>query len=283
MTTNLSARRRRVSLSTILQVLTCSVVALFVLIPLASTAINGLKTNGQLMTEPFSLPDPIYWANYQTILTSPNFWRQLTNSGVVMLATVLLTVLVASLAAFVIARYNFVGRTLVFNFFTLGMLFPLTVAILPLYVLIRQLGLVDSLWGVILPQVAFGLPVNILILRDYFKAIPVEMEEAAAIDGCGPVGFFWRVLLPLSRPVLAAVSMLVMVGSWNSFLLPLLVLNSEKSWTLPLGVMQFQGQYSSDWALVMAFVTISIMPAILFYLLAERHLVAGLTAGSVKG
>jgi len=163
------------------------------------------------------------------------------------------------------------------------MLFPLTVATLPLYILLRQLGLIDSLWGVILPQAAFGLPMNILILRDYFRAIPVELEEAAAIDGCTALGFYWRVLTPLSRPALAAVSMLAMVSSWNGFLLPLLVLNDDRLWTLPLGVMQFQGQYSTNLALVMAFVTLSMLPAIVFYLFAERHLIAGLTAGSVKG
>lgn len=283
MGTTRTLHRLRVALAVWVRVLVCAAVASLVLIPLVSTALGGLKSNGQLMTQPFALPSPPNWSNYTSILSNPAFWRQMMNSTVVMLATVVLTVLVASMAAFVLARYQFVGRTLTLNFFTLGLLFPLTVAMLPLYVLIRQLGLIDSLLGVVLPQVAFGLPGNILILRDYFRAVPVELEEAAAIDGCTPAGFYWRVLLPLARPALAAVSMLIMVGSWNGFLLPLLVLNKAEKWTLPLGVMQFQGQYGTDWALVMAFVTISMLPAIVFYLFAERHLVAGLTAGAVKG
>jgi len=157
------------------------------------------------------------------------------------------------------------------------------VAILPLYITLRQANLVDSLWGVILPQVAFGLPGNILILRGFFATIPQELEEAAAIDGCTSVGFFVRVLLPLMRPALAAVVVLTMVYSWNDFFLPLLVLNSEKLYTLPLGIMQFQGQFGTNWAAVLAFISLSLVPTIIFYLLAERQIIAGLTAGAVKG
>ena len=149
--------------------------------------------------------------------------------------------------AFVFARMTFRGRDLLFNFFTLGLLFPIAVAILPLYITLRQANLVDSLWGIILPQVAFGLPGSILILRGFFATVPRELDEAAAIDGCSPVGFFVRVLLPLMRPALAAVAVLTMVGSWNNFFLPLLVLNSEPLYTLPLGIMQFQGQFGTDW------------------------------------
>ncbi len=156
-------------------------------------------------------------------------------------------------------------------------------AILPLYITLRQANLVDSLWGVILPQVAFGLPGNILFLRGFFATIPQELEEAAAIDGCTSVGFFVRVLLPLMRPALAAVVVLTMVYSWNDFFLPLLVLNSEKLYTLPLGIMQFQGQFGTNWAAVLAFISLSLVPTIIFYLLAERQIIAGLTAGAVKG
>jgi raffinose/stachyose/melibiose transport system permease protein len=136
---------------------------------------------------------------------------------------------------------------------------------------------------VIVPQVAFGLPGNILILRGFFASIPPELDEAAAIDGCSPAGFFTRVLLPLMRPALAAVAVLTMVGSWNAFFLPLLVLNSEQLYTLPLGIMQFQGQFGTDWGRVLAFVTLSLVPTIGFYLLAERQIITGLTAGAVKG
>ncbi len=192
-------------------------------------------------------------------------------------------VVLASMAAFVFARMPFRGRELLFNFFTLGLLFPIAVAILPLYITLRQAGLVDTLWGIILPQIAFGLPGNILILRGFFATVPRELDEAAAIDGCSPIGFFVRVLLPLMRPALAAVVVLTMVASWNNFFLPLLVLNTEQLYTLPLGIMQFQGQFGTDWGRVLAFVSLALVPTIGFYLLAERQIIAGLTAGAVKG
>ena len=124
----------------------------------------------------------------------------------------------------------------------------------------------------------------LLLLRSFFRrAVPIEVEEAAYIDGCGIVGFFVRIMLPLGRPAIAAVSVLTAVSSWNAYFLPLLVLNDQTKWTLPLGITQFQGQHGSDWGPIMAFVTLSMIPTIVFYLIAERHLVSGLTAGAVKG
>jgi len=142
---------------------------------------------------------------------------------------------------------------------------------------------VDTLWGLIVPQVAFGLPGSILILRNFFVNVPKELEEAAALDGITTIGFFWRIMLPLVRPALAAVVVLAMVGSWNAFFLPLLVLNNTSLWTLPLGIMQFQGQYGSDWSKILAFVSLALVPTIAFYLIAEKQIVTGLTAGAVKG
>lgn len=262
----------------------CAVVAAIVLIPMLATALGGLRSTGELLTEPFSIPKTLRWENYGRVLGAGSpFWGELVNSLLAVAGTLVVLLVTASLAAFVLARISFPGRELVFNLFLFGLLFPLTVAVLPLYITIRQLGLLDTLWGVILPQVAFALPATILILRNFFRAIPQELEDAATIDGASTLSFFWRVLLPLSRPALAVVSMLAAVASWNNFLLPLLVLTTDTQWTLPLGALQFQQQYSTDWAAVLAFVTISMIPAIVIYLLAERQIVAGLTAGAVKG
>lgn len=262
----------------------CSIVAAIVLIPLLTTAVGGLRTSGELLTQPFSIPKTLHWENFGTILSRQSpFWGELVNSLLAVTGTLVLLLSTASPAAFVLARISFPGREVVFNLFLFGLLFPLTVAVLPLYISIRQLGLLDSLWGVILPQAAFALPTTILILRNFFRAVPQELEDAAKIDGASTLGFFLRVLLPLSRPALAVVSMLAAVASWNNFLLPLLVLTDDTKWTLPMGALQFQQQYSTDWALVLAFVTIAMIPAIAIYLLAERQIVAGLTAGAVKG
>jgi len=257
--------------------------ALVVLIPIAMTVVGGFKTTGDLYVAPLSLPAEWQFAHYTDILAGEAFWRLLRNSLVITLATAVCVVALASMPAFAFSRMQFRGREVLFNFFTLGLIFPASVAILPLYITIRQLGLVDSHLGVILPQVAFGLPGNILVLRSFFSAIPKEIEDAASIDGCSTLGFFWRILLPLVRPALAAVAVLTMVGSWNAFFLPLLVLNSEQLWPLPLGIMQCQGQFGTDWAKVLAFVSLALIPTIIFYLLAERQIISGLTSGAVKG
>jgi len=262
----------------------CCVVATIVLIPLLVTFSGGLRTNGELLNAPFSIPTTLHWENFGRILGSGSpFWPEIVNSLLTVAGTVILLLAAACPAAFVLARISFRGREVIFNVFLFGLLFPLTVAVLPLYITIRQLGLLDSLWGIILPQVAFALPTTILILRNFFRAIPAELEDAATVDGASRPIFFWSVLLPLARPAISVVSMLAVVGSWNSFLLPLLVLTDESQWTLPLGATQFQQQHAYDWASVLAFITLAMIPAIVIYLLAERQIVAGLTAGAVKG
>ncbi len=266
-----------------LRYLVCGVVAFFVLVPIVIAIIGGFKTTGELTSSPFSLPAIWRWGNYTTILSQSAFWQSVTNSLITTLVTVGVLLALACPAAFIFARLPFRGRETIFAILLLGLLFPVTMAILPLYITLRSLGLVDNLAGLILPQVAFGLPITILILRNFFQAVPQELEDATYIDGGSPMTFFWRILIPLARPSLAVVSMLTMVGSWNNFLLPLLVLNNNNLWTIPLGIMQFQGEHSIEWALVMAYISLTIVPAIIFYLFAERYLIAGLTTGAVKG
>ena len=265
------------------QYLVLSIVTLIILVPIVIMVFGALKTRGEMFTHPYTPPIPPHWENFGQILTTPSFWTMLRNSLIVMLATTFGVVAASSLAAFVFARMHFRGKELAFNFLTLGLMFPITVAIMPVYLVIRQMHLIDSLAAVILVQIAFGIAGNTLILRGFFLSIPVELQDAASIDGCSTFGFFWRILLPLAKPALAAVAALTMIVSWNDLLTPLVLLNSDSLWTLPLGTMQFQGQYSSDLALTAAFVTLSALPAILFYIFAERQIVAGLTAGALKG
>ena len=260
-----------------------SLMVVFVLVPVVILVFGALKTRGELLAHPYTFPTPMRWGNMGGILTTPAFWQMLRNSLFVMVIVTLAVVIVCSLAAFVFARMEFRAKGLAFNLFTLGLMFPINVAILPVYLVLRQMDLIDNLWGVIIVQTAFQLSGNILILRGFFTAIPIELQDAAYIDGCTSFGFFWRILLPLARPALSAVAALTMIVSWNDFLVPLVVLNSDKFWTLPLGTMQFQGQYGSDLALVSAFITLSAIPTIIFYIFAERQIVSGLTAGAVKG
>ncbi|MFN8381539.1 MAG: carbohydrate ABC transporter permease [Anaerolineales bacterium] len=269
----------------VLQYFILSVIVVIVFIPIVMLVFGALKTRGELLSHPYALPIPPRWENITLILGKPSysFWPMLRNSLLVMFSTTFGVVIMCSLAAFVFARMEFRGKGWAFNLFTLGLMFPINVAILPVYFVLRQMGLIDNLWGVIIVQTAFQLSGNIMILRGFFTAVPSELQDAAYIDGCTAFGFFWRVLLPLARPALAAVAALTMIMSWNDLLIPLVILNSDKLWTLPLGTMQFQGQYGQDLSLVSAFVAISALPTILFYLLAERQIVSGLTAGAVKG
>lgn len=269
--------------SRIIQYFILTLIVIVVFVPVVMIVIGGLKTRGELMTHPYTLPIPPHWENYQKILGQPVFWTMLRNSLVVMLATTAGVVFICSLAAFVFARMRFRGKGLVFNLFTLGLMFPINVAILPVYLVLRQMNMTNQLLGVIIVQTAFQLSGNIMILRGFFTAIPAELQDAAYIDGCTTFGFFWRILLPLARPALSAVAALTMIVSWNDLLVPLVVLDKDTLWTLPLGTMQFQGQYGQDLALVAAFVTLSAVPTIIFYLLAERQIVSGLTAGALKG
>jgi len=260
-----------------------SIVVVIIFVPIVILIFGSLKTRGEMYSQPYTIPNPPRWENYIKILSQPSFWTMLRNSLVVMVVVTAGVVIISSLAAFVFARTEFRGKRLAFNFLILGIMFPINVAILPVYLVLRQVGLLNNLWGVIVVQTAFLLSGNILILRGFFAAIPAELEAAAYIDGCTTFGFFWRILLPLARPALAAVAALTMVVSWNDLLVPLVVIDKDKLWTLPLGTMQFQGQYGQDLALVAAFVTLSAVPALIFYLLAERQIVSGLTAGAIKG
>lgn len=254
-----------------------------VLAPVVTAVLGGFKNTGELFQSPFGLPQVFRWENYTDILVNSSFWQQLANSSIIVVGTTTLTVTFSSLLAFLFSRLDFPGRDLLFNFFTLGLLFPITIAFLPVYITVRQLGLLDSYFGVILPLVAFGIPGSTLILRGFFRAIPIELEDAAYIDGCDILGFFWHILLPLARPAIGAVLVLQTIVAWNEYFLPLLVLNDENKWPLTLGIMQFQGQFATDWGRVMAFVSLLIVPAALFYLLTQRYIVTGLTGGEIKG
>jgi raffinose/stachyose/melibiose transport system permease protein len=245
--------------------------------------IGGFKSSGDLRTNAIGLPKVWVAANYLSILTDSGFWRMLWNSAFITFFTVFCTLLVSSMAAFTLAHVRFAGKRWIANYLALGLTFPFPTAVLPVFIRVRDLGLLDTYWGVILPQVAFNLGFSIVLLRGFFSEIPKELFEAAFMDGCSYTKMFWKITLPLSRPILATVGVLSLVGSWNSFLLPLVMINSDAIYPWPLGIMQYQGQYSTDWGRVLAFVTLTMTPAIFFYLLAQKHVIAGLTSGAVKG
>jgi len=250
--------------------------------PVIYVILNGFRTTAQINADPGGLPDPWVFEKYLAVFQNPNFWTQILNSTIVAGLTTAGVVVVGVMAAFVIARYEFWGRTLLYSVFTAGLLFPLTVAVLPLFTMLRTFGLLGNLSAVIAPQIAFAIPTTIIILVPFLRAIPAELEDAAMIDGASRFGFFWRVLLPLSWPGLVTVGVLAFVASWNAYLLPLLLLGNPATATLPVGVQYFSTAYSQDTAGVLAFTSVAMIPALLFFTLAQRRIVGGLT-GAVKG
>ena len=250
--------------------------------PVLYIILGGFRTNAQITTDPSGFPGPWEIGNYTVVLQSPIFWEQVGNSVIVALFTSLGVVTLGLMASYVLARYQFSGRGAMYSLFAAGLMFPITVAITPLYIMIRDLGLTNSLGGVILPQIGFGLPTTIIILVPFLRAIPKELEEAAAMDGASRLGFFFRMVVQLSLPGVVTVGILAFIASWNSYLLPLFILNDESSYTLPLGVQSFASQYSVDTARVLAFTSLSMVPALVFFLIFQKRIVGGLT-GAVKG
>jgi raffinose/stachyose/melibiose transport system permease protein len=273
-------RRRRLRHAVIYAI--AFVLSAIVLVPLIYVVLGGFRTTGQVAADPVALPDPWVTSNYTEILGSELFWRQVGNSILIAAIATVVVVACGALAAYALSRFEFRGRESLYTLFTLGLLFPVSVGILPLYLLLRQLGLLDTALGIALPEAAFGLPITIVILRPFMRAIPAELEDAAAIDGCSRFGFFWRILVPLSRPALITVAILAVVTSWNMFLLPLVVLNDQSEWTLPLGVSAYSTEYTQDTARVLAFTALSMVPALAFFVFAGRRIVGGFS-GAVKG
>src|SRR3954447_18050621 len=250
--------------------------------PVLYIVLGGFRTNSQITANPSGLPHPWVFSNYAEVLASPTFWRQVANSTFAALLTTVGVVVLGVMASYVLARYQFGLRGAMYALFAAGLMFPMTVAITPLYILVKNLGLTNSLAGVILPQIAFGLPTTIIILVPFLQAIPKEIEEAASIDRCSRLGLFWRMVLPLSVPGVITTGILAFIASWNSYLLPLFILNQQNSFTLPLGVQSFASQYSVDTAKVLAFTSLSMIPALIFFSLFQRRIVGGLT-GAIKG
>lgn len=250
--------------------------------PILYIIFGGFRTNSQITTSPSGLPDPWVISNYIEVLKSSVFWQQIGNSSIAAITTTIGVVVLGVMASYVLARYHFRGRGAMYSLFAAGLMFPMTVAITPLYIMIKNLGLMNSLAGIILPQIAFALPTTIIILVPFLRAIPKELEEAASIDGASRLGFFFRMVVPLSVPGVVTTGILAFIASWNSYILPLFILNNEASYTLPLGVQAFASQYSVDTARVLAFTALSMIPALIFFSIFERRIVGGLT-GAVKG
>jgi raffinose/stachyose/melibiose transport system permease protein len=275
------SRERRRWLSLPVSYLIILLVLAITIAPVLYMIVGGFSSTAQLNANPNALPHPWVWSNYAAIATSSIFWQAVANSVLIAVVATGLAVTLGSMAAFALSRYTFRGREAFYLLFVAGLLFPLNTAALPLFLLLQQIGLNDNLFGVALPEAAFSLPVTIVILRPFMRAIPGELEDAAIVDGATRIGFFLRILLPLSRPALITVGILAFVTSWNAYLLPLVVFSSQNHYTLPLAVANFQSTYTQDTARVYAFTAVSMIPALAIFIFAQRKLVGGLV-GAIR-
>ena len=283
MSTSMVRKRRRKPEISAFQWLTLALVAVFIIVPFYTTVLGGFKAIGELRVNPFGLPQSWDPSNFLGIIEGPSLFRSLWNSLIIALSTVVLTVILASMTAFALAHIRFFGSKFLLSFLLLGLLFPAATAILPLFIKLRDLGLLDSHLGVIIAQVSFSLSFSILLFHSFFKRLPKELIDAARMDNCGYIKIYWHITLPLSLPIIATVGVFAFVSSWNNFLLPLIVLNTDENYTWPLGIMQFQGEHGSDWPKILSYLTLTIIPAVIFFLAAQRYIISGLTGGAVKG
>ncbi|NDL60542.1 carbohydrate ABC transporter permease [Phytoactinopolyspora mesophila] len=250
--------------------------------PVLIAVLGGFRTNAQLAQDPGGWPDPWVLFNYRDAITNPAFWRFTGNSLAIGIITTVVVVVFGMMAAYPLARYRFRGREALFTVFVAGLLFPATVAAIPLFILVSQnMGLSNTWWGIALPQAAFALPLSVVILRPFIAALPNELEDAAWVDGASRIGFFWRIVVPLSWPAMVTVGVVAFVGSWNAYLLPLLLLQGDTR-TLPLGVADYSSEYSADIAGVFAFTSLAMLPALVLFLVLQKRIVGGLQ-GAVKG
>lgn len=257
--------------------------ALVILTPLAAAVFGGFKSLDELRSNPIGMPQEWLFEPYRQILSSGQFWRFLANSLLITVASVIGTMVCAALAAFAITMLGARLGTILLQILSMGLMLPAATAVLPIFIQIRDLGLLDTHLGIILPQVAFGLALATILLTQFFRELPEEIYQAAVIDGCSHGRYFLQIVLPLSTPILATVATIQFVQSWNNYILPLVLTASERMYTWPLGIMTFQGEYIQEWNMVLAFVSLTLVPTVVFFVLCQRYIVSGLAAGAVKG
>jgi raffinose/stachyose/melibiose transport system permease protein len=253
-----------------------------VVFPLVVMVFGSFKTQFEFYANPWGLPSTFNWSNYIYAWQQAQIPRFIVNSVIVAAGTVGLTLVLASCAAYGFSTFTFRGGRALFLMFVLLLIVPVPVGIIPLYVIVVRLHLVDTYFALILPYTSGSLPLSIFILRAFFQSIPQELTDAARMDGCNQFTAFLRIILPISRPGLATVIILTFLNSWNEFFLALIFIHNPSLMTLPLGLQAFFFQYSVQWNYLFAALTMSIVPVIVVYLAMQRQFIAGLTAGAVR-
>lgn len=252
--------------------------------PFYFMAMTGFKGRFELFSggSVFDFPKMASLENFQDVLTRGTFFRYLSNSVIIVAVSVALILLLSAMASYVFARIPFRLNRPLFGLIVAGLVIPLHVTLIPVYLLTRQIGLYDSLWALLGPYVAFNLPLSIFILTEFMRAIPRELEEAARIDGSGPMHTFWRVILPLSTPGLATLAIYNAVALWNEFVFAFVLITSPEYRPLPLAIWEYQGEYSMNIPAIMAVLTLSALPLVLIYIVGQERVIKGIMAGALK-
>jgi len=273
---------KKVSKKTIIYVL-LSIYGVVNAYPILWMILNSFKDNMDFAKNPFGLPVQWLFENYKTAWETARLDTYFLNSVIVSVTAVIITVFAGALASYFLARFTFKWSKSMYGFFVFGMLIPIHATLVPMFLLMKHLGLLNTHLGLIFPYIAFNLPITIFILVSFMKAFPSDIEESAIMDGCGVFRIFWSIILPMTKPAIATVVILNFINNWNEFSFALVLINDEALKTLPLGLANFAGQFTTNYGAQMAGLTIAIIPTIVIYMLLEEHLVKGMTAGAVKG
>jgi raffinose/stachyose/melibiose transport system permease protein len=252
------------------------------LYPVVVMVLSAFKTTAEIFDHPFALPDFTRIQNFSRVLGETSMPTYFVNSVLVTGVSVVLILVLGTMAAYAVARYESRTNTLVLLFFLAGLMLPLKLAIIPLFILLRDLELLDSRWSLIVTYTAIGLPSAVFIMAGFLRTLPAELEDAARIDGASEPRIMWSVMLPLARPPMAIAAIQNAVPIWNDFFFPLVFIQSDSNKTLPQGLTTFMGEYTTDWGMLFAGLTIAAAPITLLYIALSRQFIQGMTAGAVK-
>ena len=258
------------------------VFALICLYPVFLMIVSSFKDNAEIFSSPLGLPSGLSFESYRQLLEQLPYFGYIKNSIIVSVTAVFLTLLFGSMASFYIARFDFKWNAFLFFFFLIGMMIPIKLGIIPLFLLMRKLQILDTLWSLILIYTGIGIPISVLILSRFFRTMPKELEEAARIDGCSNFKIFLHILMPLMKPALGTVMIIHFITIWNDFFFPLIFIQDEAKKTIPIGMLTLFSEYSTDWSVLFAGLTLSSLPMLVLFFFASKQFMEGITAGAVK-
>jgi len=259
--------------------------SVIVIFPMLWMIYSSFKTDQELFFSPWSPPAELQWDNFERAWNKAHVGEYLFNTLIVVIPALLLTLILSAMAAYVLARFRFVGNRFLFYLFLSGMLFPVFLALVPLFSLVNQLGMLNTFHGLILVYVAYSLPFTIFFLTGFFKTLPTELEESAIIDGANPFQVFFKVMLPMASPGLISMGIFNFLGMWNQYVLPLVLISDESKYMLSQGLafMLFKQFYENDWSALFAALTIIMIPSLIVYITFQRQIQSGITTGALKG